>query len=432
MIRMVRGALAVAGLTARELTRQRLWLVFVVLGVGFLLTLPTLQAVDDSARLKLAVLAITSTLGFVGILLSILISAQVLRRDLEARTGYVLFSKPLRPITYLCGRWLGCLAWLLVGLSALAVAGTLAVSWRFERSPVMRATQAPVAWEQVSAIGETTAIATTRDRVGLSGQPGNSLRWRFANLATPGPEGAELLLRARVTGATPDQPFGESLVEVRAQVGDRWVALPLDPASPYGFDRLAQESGRLVLKSRDNASRDLGQDYLRLRLLPEHIKADGSAVIQLTRLESRIVIVAEKDASVLVAVPAGGLLSNMLRGVLVLLAACGLLAAVALFGATISNLGVALLAGLTVCFAGSAQSVIRDTLEWESPSLIVRRLLELMLTALPDFNRIPVATELAAGRAIPWAVVGHAWLYFSVFTVIAMGCAWVALRRREL
>jgi len=142
---MVRGALAVAGLTARELTRQRLWLVFVVLSVGFLFTLPTLQAVDDGARLQLAVLAITSTLGFVGILLSILISAQVLRRDLDARTGYVLFSKPLRPITYLCGRWLGCLVWLLAGLSALALAGTLAVSWRFERSPVMRATQAPVA-----------------------------------------------------------------------------------------------------------------------------------------------------------------------------------------------------------------------------------------------------------------------------------------------
>lgn len=432
MIGALRGIAAVAALTVRELTRQRLWLVFVVIGLGFLATLPTLQAVDDSARLKLAVLAITTTLGFVGILLSILIGAQVLRRDLDARTGYVLFSKPLRHASYLLGRWLGSLLWLLGGLALLGAAGVLAVAWRFESTPVMRATQDPSAWHQVSAVGEVSDIPAGRDRWSLSGLPGNGLRWRFETVAQPGADGAELLLRTRVTGATPDQLSGEALVEVRALVGDQWVALPLDPQSPYGFERNAHESGRLVLKSRDNASRDLGQDYLRLRLRAEHLAADGSAVIQLTRLESRVVIVVEKDAGLLLAVPAGGLLSNILRGCLVLLASCGLLAAVALFGATISNLGVALLAALTLSFAGSAHEVIRDTLEWENPGQVMRRLLELMLNVLPDFNRIPIATELAAGRAIPWAVVGQAWAYFGVFTIIAMVCAWIALRRREL
>ncbi len=432
MIGALRGIAAVAALTVRELTRQRLWLVFVVIGLGFLATLPALQAVDDSARLKLAVLAITSTLGFVGILLAILIGAQVLRRDLDARTGYVLFSKPLRHSSYLLGRWLGSLVWLLGGLALLSVAGVLAVAWRFDTRPVMRATQDPVAWQQVSAIGEVSDIPAARDRWSLSGLPGNGIRWRFDRVARPGSDGAELLLRTRVTGVSPDQPSGEALVEVRALVGDQWIALPLDANSPYGFERNAYESGRLVLKSRDNASRDLGQDYLRLRLHAEHLAADGSAVIQLTRIESRVVVVAEKEAGLLLAVPAGGLLSNILRGCLVLLASCGLLAAVGLFGATISNLGVSLLAALTLCFAGSAHEVIRDTLEWEKPGQILRRLLELMLTVLPDFNRIPIATELAAGRAIPWAVVGQAWIYFGVFTVIAMFCAWLALRRREL
>jgi ABC-type transport system involved in multi-copper enzyme maturation permease subunit len=432
VIQALRGACAVAVLTARELTRQKLWLVFVIIGAGFLVTLPRLSAVDDGARLKLAVLAITSTLGFVGVLMGILVGAQVLRRDLEARTGYLLFSKPLRHSSYLFGRWLGSIVWLFGGLALLSCCGVLAVVWRFDQTPVMRATRDAANWQQVSAVGEVSDIASTKDRISLSGLPGNGLRWRFADLATPGPEGYELLLRTRVTGATPDQPSGEALVEVRAQVGDRWVALPLDKASPYGFDQHANDAGRVVLKSRDNASRDLGQDYLRLRLLPEHLAADGSATIQLTRLESRIVIVVEKDAGILVAVPAGGLLWNILRGALVLLASCGLLAAVALLGATVSNLGVALLAGLTVSFAGSAHQVARETLQWENPGLIMRRLLELMLQVVPDFNRIPVATELAAGRAIPWSVVGHAWIYYGTYAVIALALAWVALRRREL
>ena len=180
MIGPLRGGLAVAVLTMRELTRQRLWIVFAVLGLAFLVTLPLLRAVDDAARLKLAVLAISSTLGFVGVLMSILIGAQVLRRDLDTRTGYVLFSKPLRPITYLVGRWVGAQAWLLAGLAALGAIGVLAVAWRFDTAPVMRATQEPSSWTQISAIGETVEIASDRDRVSLSGLPGNGLALRPA------------------------------------------------------------------------------------------------------------------------------------------------------------------------------------------------------------------------------------------------------------
>ena len=140
----------------------------------------------------------------------------------------------------------------------------------------------------------------------------------------------------------------------------------------------------------------------------------------------------EQEAGLLVALPAGGLLGNVLRGCLVLLASCGLLAAVALSAATVSNLGVALLAALTLYFAGSAQDIMRDTLEWEQPGLILRRLLELMLQILPDFNRHGIATELAAGRAIPWSTVAASWSSLGIFILIAFSLAWAGLRRREL
>jgi hypothetical protein len=431
-MRLLGGLPAVAGLTVREAWRSRLGFVYLAVAAGFLLAVPRLNAVDDGSRLKLSVLAITSGIGFVAVLLALLVAPAGLRRDLDNRIAYTVFAKPLRPSTYLLGRWVGSLLWLLGGAAVLSLAGVAAVALQFRSLPELRRTVAPAGWEQVSAAGEVSAVAGGKDRISLAGMPGNGMRWRFTGLTAPGADGYELLLRTQVVGTVPDQPVVEAVAEVRAMSAGEAVSLPLDPRSPYGADPQLAGSGRVVLKHRDNASRDLGQDYLRLRLPASAIAADGSAEVQLTRLEGRSVIVVERDGGLLLAVPAGHLVVNLLRGGLVLTASCSLLAAWALFGAVVSNLGVTLLGGLTLFFAGSAHDVVRDTLEWEHPSLPVRRLLELLLHVVPDFNRFPVATELAAGRGVAWAEVGQAWLYFGAYAAVFLVAAWIALRRKEL
>jgi hypothetical protein len=266
----------------------------------------------------------------------------------------------------------------------------------------------------------------------LSGVPGNGVRWRFAALPAVPPGGIELLLRAQVLGVTPDQPGGEALVEVRALVDGRTVAVPLDPQSPYGAHDIPGATQHLLIRHRDNSSRDLGQDYLRLRLPAEAVAADGSATIQLTRLEARTVVVFDREDGLLLGRPAGGLLGNLLRGGLVLAAAAGLLAGWALFCAVVSNLGVTLLGALTLFFAGSTLDLVRETLEWERPGLAVRRLLELSVAVMPDFNRFPIGTDLAAGQGVAWATVAAAWAYYGGYAAVFLLVAWFALRRKEL
>ena len=431
MIARLRGIAALAGLTVREATRQRLWLVFAAVGAGFLLAVPRLTAVDDAAKLKLSVLAITSGIGFVVTLMAVLVAPAALRRDLEAKTAYTLFAKPLTPTAYLIGRWSGVQVWLVLGVLGMALAGVAAIGLQFNHFPTMRRTALPTTWQNVSAVGEATAIEARKTRLALSGMPGNGVRWRFTGVPAAPAEGHELLLRAQIQGASPDQPQGEAVVEIRAVVDGGTLVLPLDPQSPYG--RLDDRGGsRVLLKHRDNSSRDLGQDYLRLRLPAAAIQPDGSATIQLTRLEARTVVVFDRDDGLLIGRPAGSLLGNLLRGGLVLAAGSGLLAAWALFCAVVSNLGVTLLGGLTLFFAGSTLDMVRETLEYENPSLAVRRLLELALTVMPDFNRFPIATDLAAGQGVAWATVGSAWLYYGAYGALFLALAWFALRRKEL
>lgn len=431
MIARLRGMAAIAQLTVREAVRQRLWLVFAAVGVGFLLAVPRLSAVDDAARLKLSVLVITSAIGFVITLMAVLVAPAALRRDLDARIAYSLFAKPLPPTAYLLGRWTGIQGWLVLGVLGMAIAGVAAIGLQFQRFPTMRRTTPPAEWRQVSVVGEATPVEARRTRLALGGSPGNGVRWRFTGIPPAPAEGHELLLRTQVLGSTPDQPVGEAVVELRALGPDGGIPLPLDPQSPYG--RLdGRDGGRVLLKHRDNASRDLGQDYLRLRLPAAAVQPDGSATIQLTRLEARTVVVVDRDDGLLLGRPAGGLLGNLLRGGLVLAAGAGLLAGWALFCAVISNLGVTLLGGLTLFFAGSALDMVRETLEYENPSLAVRRLLELALRIFPDFNRFPIATDLAAGQGVAWATVGSAWTYYGAYAALFLVLAWVALRRKEL
>ena len=143
-------------------------------------------------------------------------------------------------------------------------------------------------------------------------------------------------------------------------------------------------------------------------------------------------LVLTRTATVKVARPGGALATNLVRGGLVLLASAAMLTAWTLFIGILSNIGVTLLAGLTLFFAGSALWTIQDTLTYEKLSVPAQRLLELAQLLLPDFERFQVAANLASGQSISWAAVGSAWLYFGVYTAVFLVAAWIALVRKEL
>lgn len=431
---------AVAAVTVKEAARQRLWLLFAAAALVLMVVGFRLGAVDPAARLKLAVVTITAAIGFVVVLLAILVGSGQLRRDLDGRHSFLLFSKPLGALPYLLGRWTGVQIVLLGGIVGLSALGTALVWWRFDQLPQMLEVALPEDWQEVSALGEAVPVGEGRKRVTLAGAPGNGVRWVLSNLpADIPPEGLEVLLQVQVRGADAGINLEECAATVSAapgagaRMGEKRL-LPLNAASPYGRGTggTAMAEGQVMLRHKDPGRGDYAQDWMRLRLGADRISPDGTTTIELVRLDAQAAVVASKDRSLRVARDGGMLFTNLVRGGCVLLAIAGMLTAFTLLLATAAKLGVVLLGGLTLFFAGSAVWTVRDTLQYEKVSVPVRRLLEGAQVALPDFDRFTVAANLAASQAVPWSTVWSAWAYYGLYSAAFLALAWAALRRKEL
>lgn len=433
---------AVARLAFTEALRQRLWLLFLAGAAALVVATPGLSAVDERDKLKLAVVAATGVIGFLAILLAILVAPAALRRDLDARTGFVLFAKPLRRSAYLVGRWVGVVGGLALGIAGLALLAVGAIAWQVDTPHLMLSVREPTAWQQLGALGQVQPIDENRSRIQLTGAPGNGVRWTFTGLPeATGDNGLTLLMRVGLRSLDPFTPVSEILGQasaLRPPAADGTAQPPrvleVTRSSPYGrirADHTAVE-GQVVLRHRDDQRDDLSQDYLSLHLPADCIAPDHSATIQLVRLESRAALTVQRRGSALVAVPGGGFTTNLLRSGLVLLAAAGTLAAWTLLCACVANLAVAVLGGMTLFIAGSALPVMREVAGSDETGLVMRRMLDLASAVLPDLDRFAVSSRLAASQAVDWGQVAAAWGYYGAYTAGFLAVAWFALRRREL
>jgi hypothetical protein len=186
----------------------------------------------------------------------------------------------------------------------------------------------------------------------------------------------------------------------------------------------------VVACSRRANRTDLAQDYLRLRL-PAELVRDGEVAVQVTRLDDFATLVVDRAGTCFIATRAGSFPANLLLAGGVVLAHAGLLVAVALCCASLSNVGVTLFATLTYYFAGNTVEILRETLRWERMEVATRRFLELVLWLAPDLSAYPVAAQLAASRAIGGGVILDAWGHYGVYLLVFLVLAWLALCRRE-
>ncbi len=430
----IAGFFAIAGVTVREAMRQRLWLLIAGLAVVLAVVLASVSAVDQSAKLKLAIVVVTTVIGFAATLLAILVGSSQIRRDLDARIAIMLFAKPMPRIAYILGRWAGVQVVVAAALAALSLVGAALIALRFSGLPEMRSVVAPSLWQVVSATGEVIPATEGRSVVLLSGPPGNAARCTFSGLPTPGEQGLDVLLRADLRSLEADDIKHMSITVLAAPSVDApWQVLALDAHSPYGAGDAAQQSvqGQVLLRGRNTAHQDLSQDYCRLRL-PASCVSRGQAIVQIVRLESRAGILFERRAGAFVAVGGGSFLANLGRAVLVVLASSAVLTAATLAISGLSSLPVALLGGLTLFFCGNALHAVRDALEFEELSLPVHRLLSLAQDIFPDFDRFPLAARLAAAEAIDWGTVVHAVTYFGIFTLVFLALAWLTIARKDV
>ncbi|MBA2481818.1 MAG: hypothetical protein H0V44_14230 [Planctomycetes bacterium] len=430
----IAGFLAIAGVTVREAMRQRLWLLIAALAVVLAVVLSSVSAVDQSAKLKLTIVVVTTVIGFAATLLAILVGSSQVRRDLDARIAIMLFSKPMPRVAYILGRWAGVQVVVAAALAVLTLVGSALIALRFSGLPEMRSVVPPSLWQVVSATGEVIPATEGRSMVLLSGPPGNAARCTFSGLPTPGEHGLDVLLRADLRSLEADEVKHASVTVLAAPALDApWQVLALDPHSPYGTGDASEHAaqGQVLLRGRNTAHQDLSQDYCRLRL-PKSCVSKGQAIVQLVRLDSRTGILFERNSGAYVGVDGGGFIENLGRAALVVLAASAVLTAATLAISGLSSLPVALLGGLTLFFCGNALHAVRDALEFEELSLPVHRLLSLAQDIFPDFDRFPLAARLAAAEAIDWGTVAQAFTYFGIFTLVFLALAWLTIARKDV
>ncbi len=430
---LLRSSIAICAVSLREARRGHGWLALIIVALIMVTAVLTAPAADAGDRMRLAMATVSGIGGFAVIMLALVTGAGWIRSDIEQQTAMVLLSRPLSRVGYLLGRWGGTMIVMIAVLTILEMAGVVAMRLRFGPLPQPVHSVAATSLEVVRG-GRPQAIAATAPLAILSGPlaqgHGEALRWHWHNL--PDNQDFQLLLRLRLNTHDIGIPVDQSPVIISAGSGDQRRVLTLSPDSPYGDpdDASQAHSGRVYMRSRDERRRDLARDYARLQI-PAEMVIDGRLSVQVDRLRSDVRIFAEPHSAALLAVSGGSALVNRLRAALVTLVRAGVLAACGIFLATISTQGVTLLGGFTLLFGGHLMGLIRNEISFAEPGPMVR-IMQLLMWFLPDFDRFPVAADLAASQVIASADLLAASLHYGTFTVIFLGAAWLTFRRVEL
>jgi hypothetical protein len=422
---------AVSAVTWREAIRQRLWLVVALAGLVLLVAIPNIDAVDSSARLKLSVAMIVGTIGFVAMLLSMLIGAVYVRRDLDSRIGFMLFAKPLGHWRYVLGRWLGLQFLIAAAMLFLGGLGALSTWWQIGALPQpLEVAEAEERW--VIAGGEALPVSRTRRRSWLTGTPqfgrGEGIRWKFSGLV-PDQE-LLVLVKAIVNGYDQEYYVDASVVTMQAQTNEAStpIVLRLAESSKYGRGPEASEH-EVILRNRGPAQSDLDQDYLRVVLPAGVVSDDGTVIIQVNRHDPQSTLGFDAPRDCLVAQPGDSFFANLMRALAAQWALVGLMSAAALLLSITGNVGVTLLGTMTIYFCGNGLEYVRAGMRSFRDNPIGHRTLDLFASIVPDFQRYGIDAQLAGSRMITLPTVIDAWQYYGMYTVALLLVAWFLLRR---
>ncbi|MEK7415860.1 MAG: hypothetical protein AAB263_21345 [Planctomycetota bacterium] len=427
---MIRGVLAVAGLTWREGWRGRLWLVPLAAIALLIIIAPSVDAAEPGGAMRLIIAASSIAAGFCAVLLAALVPAAQMTRDIEGRIALTVLPKPLPRIGWLLGRWLGTMAICAAVALLISTAGSAIVTWRTGQVQTSRAVQRADSFMRLSGLGESVQVAGGFVR--LAGPAGDGVRWTFHGLQ-PSSTAYEVLLRAQIhqrdSGNTMPVPIRAAAIGMDGSV----LPLLLDPASPYGRTPMdaSMNGANCWLADRSPERNSLGSDWARLRIPAGAISDAGQLVIRMTRLDP-LSTIAVTEAGCAVAVPAGAQPLHAALATLAELAAPAVIAAAALAVATIGSLPIALLAALTLAFAGNVLWAVREVLSWGELSRPVARMLELCMTCVPDFHATGQGVLLAAGEAVTMQHIAAAWSGILPHLLVLLALGWWALARRQL
>lgn len=461
---LIRHVAAIALHTFTEARRQRLLGPLVILAVIIFLSallLPTDGTAEGRVRLILGVCSQVTAL-FVGVL-TVLLAARTLSREIEQKTVYCLASKPVSHTAQVLGKFAGVVMTAAVAAGLLAVATWIVVqyvfaretthgevfaateferihgeeptdeqrAWLLEREVLLskdpippadfdRDPELPQAIFLVPGVGRRAPESRYRVRFRV---PASAGRWRDLALY--------LRINAGIQSSFPvdvifeDPGSGERIERLRV------TALGGRPQTVYFPARLAA-SGEVLVTLVNNPEYEL-VDFIRV-LRPRELP-DG-----------RI-----RYGSVVLGVPSHGLASSLLRGTVLLLAQMALLAAATVLASTSMSFAVSVTVGAFVAFVGHIGPFVIDVLANEQRQLaalaargvedagasavshVGQYAMDALTWILPDFTTYSGVDFITQATSIPGLLILKGVVYLALLRgvpCLALAC-WV-YRRREL
>jgi ABC-type transport system involved in multi-copper enzyme maturation permease subunit len=406
--------------------------------------------------------------------------------DIESQRIHMTLVKPIHRWQYLAGKWLGIvlLDAVLVGLAGI---GIYAFTQVLRQSPELdRADRRAVEQEVLAARSSAQPVHPQRDEFdkALAATAAQMEKDDPAAFAAD-PAGARKRIRSRQIlewhTVRPDVVSSYLFTGLgRARTGAQVVQLRMKPfANNVGIDR-ADVRFAMWLNERPYPMRDgkheeftfASGSFHTITLPSSAIADDGTLVV--TIANRNLVPPGETEATSISFSPGkglevlcrvGGFEANFFRGLLLAWAKLAMLAAAALAAAAWLTFPVAVLTGLMVYVAASAQAFIADAIDiytgldaadasfaamvrlrssllferldklelWDAVKTVLAFFGDAFLALLPSFGAHDGVTQVATGRLISWGAAGWGLFVLAIaYPLALLVIGWLLLERRDL
>jgi len=121
-------ALVIARNTISEALRRKVLNAFLMVGVAFIVLTFAFQSLQARQELTLIKGMGLGIISLAGILITVILSINLIPNEIERRTIYTILSKPVRRHEFLLGKYLGALATILINIGLMTVVFVAAVA----------------------------------------------------------------------------------------------------------------------------------------------------------------------------------------------------------------------------------------------------------------------------------------------------------------
>jgi ABC-type transport system involved in multi-copper enzyme maturation permease subunit len=479
-------AMAVAQTVLSEAVRMKISVVFIVMLVFLLACLPML--LDEEALLRYRVqsflqYSVGGTFWTLA-MLTLFFSVGTVAFEQRDRIIWQTMSKPISPLGYLLGKWVGVMS-LNAALLAVSATGVFLFTEHLR--------QQPAEGERVAFVNGDGSLEQTADRRLLESQVLVARRGVRPTLEGPNPEELQAVVQRRLDEAIDRDPSlrqSPALASLAAEFEQDEVKeflrqqRTIEPGQGkrFTFEGLGQfaakarrmaEAGReppaLTLRTKVHAGADNPNSLYRVTyfisgeaahrdvpldiaqsepMRPEAVDDRGRLVIDVVNGDTRTgetnhfpIQMNAKDFEVLY--PAGGYEWNFARVMLLTWAKLGFIAAVGVAAATCLSFPVACLLTLLVLLASESAGYLSESLQYfpimgEKGDAFSVKGFFIQVIAWPiaqgfaPYAQLKPTSNLVDGRLVPlWGMVRAA-LAITGAGAGAMFLGWLAFRRREL